>query len=156
MERANSVALRFATLFGPSMRMRLDLLPNDFAYRAVTERSIVLFDAQSVRTFLHVNDAVRAYMLAYNHPEKMVGEVFNVGDERMNVSKLQIAETIKGLVPVEIINSRLADLAKRNFIASFEKFKRLGFERQITLELGLQDLIRIYSWYQPLSRFKNI
>ncbi len=156
MERKNSVSLRFATLFGTSHKMRCDLLLNDFVYKAVTERSVVLFDCHSVRTFLHVRDAVESYMMIARDPASMCGEVYNVGANNMNYSKLQLAEKIREFIPFEIIQSDLEDPDRRDFIINFDKIQALGFNAKITMEEGITELLDLYSWYRPYSVFRTI
>ena len=88
LQRENTISLRFATLYGVSSRMRVDLLVNDFVGKAVMERCLVLFESSTKRTFLHVRDAIAGYMMALEQFETMKGQIFNVGDESMNYSKM--------------------------------------------------------------------
>lgn len=156
MQRKNSISFRFATLFGVSRKMRADLLLNDFVYRAVKERSLVLFDCDSVRTFLHVRDAIQAYLMVIKQADKMCGEIYNVGDNDMNYSKLDLAKKVKEFVQFEIVESRLDDPDQRNFIINFDKVKKLGFKPTITVDEGIKELVHLYSWYQPYNIFKTI
>jgi len=155
-ERKNSISLRFATLFGVSPKMRVDLLVNDFVYKAVNERSIVLFDARSSRTFLHVSDAISAYILALNNVERMCGQVYNVGDDRLNFTKQQIAEAIREHVNFEIVNSRLPDMDVRDFKVSFDKIKSLGFSVNHSLDDGIRELLKLYHFYKPHLNYRVI
>lgn len=156
MQRRNSVSFRFATLFGASRRMRCDLLLNDFVYRAVNDRSIVLFDSHSVRTFLHVRDAIKAYVMAYHHPEKFVGQIFNVGSSTMNFSKIELARIIQRHLQNEIIETQLADPDRRDFIINFDKITAQGFTSTYSIEDGIEELLRLYSWYQPFQNYRPI
>jgi len=156
MTRENSIAFRFATLFGASLKMRPDLMLNDFVHKAVTERSLVLFDEHSVRTFLHVNDSIRTYLMALDDARPFIGNVFNVGSEKMNFSKLDIAQRIKKYVEMEIVHSSLADLDKRDFIIDFSRIAELGFELSVDLDTGIQELIRLYNWYRPYVPYQTI
>jgi nucleoside-diphosphate-sugar epimerase len=156
MSRENSIALRFATLFGVAPRMRRDLLVNDFTMRAVQERSLVLFDSSSVRTFLHVDDAIRCYHMTLQKTNEMIGQVFNVGSDTLNYSKLQIAEKIKEQVPVEIIDSSLVDPDLRSFIIKFKKIETLSFHPTISLEEGIEELVRLYQFYEPNRPYQII
>lgn len=156
MEREGSIALRFATVFGISPRMRRDLLPNDFVMRAVQERALVLFDSSSVRTFLHIDDAIASYVLALERWEEMAGGVFNVGSEKLNLSKMQIAEKIREYVDFEIIDSTLDDLDARDFIINFDKISALGFEPKKTLDEGIRELVRLFRVYRPTMPFPAI
>lgn len=156
MEREGSTSLRFATIFGISPRMRRDLLPNDFVMRAVQERNLVLFDSASVRTFLHVDDAIDSYLLTLERWEDMSGEVFNVGSEKLNLSKMQIAQKIKEYVDFEIIDSSLADLDKRDFVINFDKISALGFEPKTTLDEGVRELVKLFRFYRPTTPYRAI
>ncbi len=156
LQHPNSIVFRFATLFGASPKMRPDLLLNDFVYKAVTERSIVLFDRHSVRTFLHVRDAVAAYTMALHHPKKMAGKIYNVGTSQMNYSKLEIAERIGKQVDTKIINSGLVDPDPRNFIINFDRITELGFRATVDLDEGIDELVRLYAWYRPYSVYVTI
>jgi nucleoside-diphosphate-sugar epimerase len=154
--RPNSIAFRFATLFGASLKMRPDLLLNDFVGKAVTERSIVLFDCHSVRTFLHVRDAIAAYLMVLDQSEDMVGKVYNVGSSDMNYSKLEVAEHIAAQVDMRIIESALVDSDPRNFFINFDRISALGFRPTVSLDEGIEELVRLYSWYRPYSVYVTI
>lgn len=156
LEHQNSISFRFATLFGVSPKMRIDLLLNDFAYKAVTQRSLVLFDSASVRTFLHVRDAIAAYVMAIDQPENLVGEIFNVGSSEMNFSKRDIAEMIHKHIKYEMVESKLDDPDRRDFILNFDKLHALGFKPRISLDEGVKELVNLYSWYQPFNFYKTI
>jgi nucleoside-diphosphate-sugar epimerase len=156
MDKDNSIALRFATLFGVSPKMRCDLLLNDFVYKAVADRCLVLFESQSKRTFLHVRDAIRSYLLAVEKFEMMKNNIFNVGDESMNYSKMEITERIKQLCDFTIIDSEVKDLDVRNFLISYDKIKRYGYKIKYTLDEGIKELLKLYSFYRPYIPFKTI
>lgn len=156
MERANSISLRWATVFGISPRMRAGLLVNDFVERAVQERTIVLYDADSRRTFMHVDDLVRGYMFALHNVEHMRGEVFNMGSRKLNFTKREIAESIRGKTECDIIEAKLGDADVRNFLVSFEKARLLGFDCQRTLQDGIDELVKLYRFYTPHSFIKPI
>lgn len=156
MEKENSIALRFATIFGISPKMRIDLLVNDFVYKAVNDRCIVLFEGQTKRTFLHIKDAIRAYVMALEKIDLMKNEIYNVGDNTFNFSKAEIAEKIKDYTGCEIIDSDMPDLDLRSFVISFEKIHRLGYKTLYTLDDGIEELIRLYKFYKPFSTYKTI
>ena len=156
MSRRNSISFRFATLFGVSLKMRCDLLVNDFTYKAVTEKNLVLYGEESIRSFLHVRDAVRAYLAVLVQRDQMVGQVYNVGSNSMNHSKIQIAELINEHTEVDVIRSQMTDADPRNFLVNFDKLTALGFEATIGLSQGVQELINLYRWYQPNRPFVTI
>lgn len=155
-EHANSVSLRFATVFGPSPKMRMDLMVNDFTYRAVKEGMVVLFDSYAKRTFIHVDDAVDSYVFTLEKWDKMKGQVFNVGNDSLNYSKLEIAKLVSKYVDYKIIDSDIKDRDVRHFIINFNKIKSLGFVPQNTVEDGIRELVRMYQFYTYFSHFKTI
>lgn len=156
MEHQNSISLRFATLFGVSPKMRSDLLVNDFTCKAVHDRCIVLFEAGARRTFLHVRDAVRAYLLAMEQSQKMKNNIYNVGHESLNFTKLEIAGAIKEKTCCTVIDSPIQDVDQRNFTISFDKIRAFGYEPQVTLDQGIDELVSLYRFYKPYSAFRTI
>jgi nucleoside-diphosphate-sugar epimerase len=155
-ERDNSISLRFATIFGVSPKMRNDLLVNDFTYRAMNDRTLVLFDSHSKRTFMHIKDAISGYLFALDWVNEMCGQVFNVGNSELNLSKLDIANAIHKYVPFEIVDSSLADVDVRNFNVSFKKINTLSYKTNYTLDDGITELIKLYSFYKIYSHFNII
>jgi nucleoside-diphosphate-sugar epimerase len=99
LTRENSISFRLATVFDMSPRMRLDLLVNDFVYRAVNDRTVVLFEAHFKRNFIHVRDVARAFIHGIENFEKMKGEPYNVGLSDANLSKAELCGVIKQHVP---------------------------------------------------------
>ena len=156
MERENSIALRFATIFGFSPKMRLDLMVNDFAYKAVKEGVLVLFDSFAKRTFMHIDDAANCYIMAFKNFEKMKGDVYNAGGNHLNYSKREIAELIKQKVDFKIIESNVQDKDLRHFIVNFNKIEKAGFKPKVTIEEGINELLKVYKFYEYYSHFKTI
>lgn len=156
MERANSISLRWATVFGVSARMRAGLLVHDFVDRAVQERTIVLYDADSRRTFMHVDDLVRGYVFALNNVEHMRGQVFNMGSNDLNYTKREIAERIRAKVGCDIMEAKMGDTDVRNFMVSFAKARALGFDCKRTLDEGIAQLVKLFRFYTPNSFIKPI
>jgi len=156
LDRQNSISLRFATVFGISPKMRNDLLVNDFTYKAINDRAIVLFGGHSKRTFIHILDAIEAYLFALDHADGMREKIFNVGDESLNFSKLDIARAIRNHVEFEIIDSSLPDLDVRDFLVSFKRIRNLGFGTRFSLDDGIRELLRLYSFYKSHSHFSVI
>ena len=152
----NVVNLRFATVFGFAPKMRMDLMVNDFTYKAVKERVLVLFDSFAKRTFIHVDDAADCYLFTMENFEKMKGQIFNAGSNKLNYSKADIADLIKKKVDYNIVNSELSDKDLRHFIVNFDKIEKLGFKPKITVEEGIDELIKIYSFYECFSHYKTI
>ena len=156
MLHPNSVSFRFATLFGVSRKMRSDLLVNDFVFKAVSERSLVLFDSKSIRTYLHVKDAVAAYLMITENPSKFSGQIFNVGSNDFNFSKLDLAKKIQEHIDFKIIDSDLNDFDKRNFIINYDKIYALGFKPLISIGDGIKELKKLYSFFRPYLPYQII
>ncbi len=144
LDGGSGITFRLATAFGISPRMRLDLLVNDFTWRAVEDRFIVLFEAHHKRNFIHVRDIARVFLHGITHYENMNGEPFNVGLDDANLSKLELCEAIRREVP-QFVWSEAAvgeDPDKRNYIVSNEKIGRAGFKPEVSLEQGIAELVR--------------
>lgn len=147
MERQNSVSLRWPTVFGVSARMRDDLMVNDFVRRAIQERVLVLYDPDSIRTFIFISDQVNGYVHAMADWQSFVGEVVNMGSKHLNYSKRQIASAVREKVPCEIIVAKSGDKDPRNFVVNYDKALKLGFSCQQTLQDGIDDLKKLYVFY---------
>jgi nucleoside-diphosphate-sugar epimerase len=156
LDRGHCVTFRFATLFGISPRMRLDLLVNDFTYRALTDRVLVLFEAHFKRNFLHVRDAARAFTHVLQNYESMKGRPYNVGLSSANLSKLELCQLIKRHLPgLQVIEANLGeDPDKRNYIVSNERIEQTGYRPQFGLDDGIGELIRGYTALRQ-SLFSN-
>jgi len=143
MERQNSISFRLATVFGMSPRMRLDLLVNDFTYKALNDKSIVLFESHFKRNFIHVRDVASVFKLAIDNPDNFVGEIFNVGLSNANLSKYELCEVIKKFLPNFEIYKSLSgkDPDQRNYLVSNEKIEKKGFKPRISIEDGINELI---------------
>ena len=144
MHHPNSVSFRLATVFGLSPRMRLDLLVNNFVFRAVTDGFVIIFEGHFKRNYIHVCDVTNAFKLALDHPDKFAGEIFNVGLSEANISKLELCERIKKLVPnFTYIEAPLGkDPDQRNYIVSNEKIENRGFKPSVGLDEGLAELVK--------------
>lgn len=156
MQHPNSISLRFATVFGFSPKMRMDLMVNDFTYKALKEGVVVLFDSYAKRTFIHIDDAVRAYNFALDNSNKMSANIYNAGGNSMNFSKLEIAEAIKKQINYSIIDSDVKDKDVRHFIIDFSKIKSLGFEPKITLDEGITQMLEIFHYYDYFTHYRTI
>lgn len=141
-----AATFRFATVFGSAPRMRLDLLVNDFTYRAVNDRFVVLFEPHFKRNYLHVRDAGQAFIHTIKNYGKMKGKAYNVGLSDANLSKLELCEAIQRLIPQFQfpISDVGEDPDKRNYIISNKRIEATGFKPKISLEAGLRDLIKGY------------
>ncbi|MCD4830495.1 MAG: NAD-dependent epimerase/dehydratase family protein [Anaerohalosphaeraceae bacterium] len=146
LDAGNCITLRLATVFGASPKMRLDLLVNDFVYRAVYDRFIVLFEAHFKRNYIHIRDVARAFLHAIDNFETMKNEPYNVGLSNCNISKRQLCEEIKKYVSeFHIVESEIGkDPDKRDYIVSNEKIESAGYEPQFSLQFGIKELIKTY------------
>ena len=147
-DKENAVSLRFATVFGVSPKMRNDLMVNDFTYKSIVERNIVVFCGHSKRTFVHIDDVIDSYIFVLDNFQIAKNSIYNVGDVSLNFSKIDIANSIKKYVDFELIDSTLPDLDSRDFQVSFEKINRLGFKTKLTLDDGIRDLKTLYNFYR--------
>ena len=147
-DKENTISLRFATVFGVSPKMRNDLMVNDFTYKAISERNVVVFCGHSKRTFVHIDDVLYSYIFVLDNFNLSKNNVYNVGDEKLNFSKVDIANTIKKYVDFELIDSSLPDLDSRDFQVSFDKINSLGFKTKFNLDDGIKDLKNLYSFYR--------
>tara|TARA_R100000963_G_scaffold32082_1_gene23630 strand:+ start:525 stop:1460 length:936 start_codon:yes stop_codon:yes gene_type:complete len=150
----SGVVLRLATVFGLSPRMRLDLLVNDFVYRAVTDKLLVLFQSSFKRNYIHVRDIANTFLFVIENYDKCVGEPFNVGLSMANLSKLELAQCIKQYIPELVIIEEefTEDFDKRNYIVSNEKLESLGWSPKFTLDDGIKELIK---GYQLITTFRD-
>ena len=144
MDRENSISLRLATVFGMSPRMRLDLLVNDFTYKALNDKSIVLFESHFKRNFIHVRDVADVFNLAIKNPDNFVGNIFNVGLSNANLSKYELCKLIKKFLPsFEIYKSVTGkDPDQRNYLVSNKKIEKNGFKPKVSIEEGINELIK--------------
>jgi nucleoside-diphosphate-sugar epimerase len=146
LERQNSITLRLATVFGASPRMRLDLLVNDFVYRAVTDRAVVIFEGHFKRNYLHVRDAARVFLHAIDHFDQMKGRPYNVGLEDANLSKLELCALIRKHLPgfVYLEAPIGEDPDKRDYVVSNARILATGFRPAWDLDRGIVELIKAY------------
>lgn len=146
LKRGNGVILRLATVFGVSPRMRQDLLVNDFTYKAVVDGYLVLFEGHFKRNYIHVQDIARTFEFMIENYDQCRGQVYNVGLSTANLSKMELAETIKKYVPNLVIKQDefKEDFDKRNYIVSNEKIEKLGWKPMYDLDYGIKQLIEAY------------
>lgn len=152
MKYGNSAAFRFATAFGVSPRMRLDLLINDLTYVASTQKCLVIYESHFMRTFIHVRDIARVFHFTIENQDNMRGEAYNVGSNSMNYSKKDICEMIKEKTGCYVHYADFdGDVDKRDYVVSYEKINSLGFETTIKVEEGIDELLKCF----PLIRIDN-
>jgi nucleoside-diphosphate-sugar epimerase len=146
LDFGNAVSLRLATVFGMSPRMRLDLLVNDFVYRAVNDRALVLFEAHFKRNYLHVRDVAGAFLHTIDHRDDMRGRPFNVGLSEANLSKRELCERIQAQLPAfTFLEAAFAeDPDKRDYIVSNARMEATGWRPNHSLDDGIAELIKGY------------
>ena len=144
MEHPNAISFRLATVFGMSPRMRIDLLVNDFTYRAVTDRFVVLFESSFKRNYIHVRDVSRVFQHGLAGFARMKGRIYNVGLSDANVSKRELCEVIRRHVPdFAVLEAPVGkDPDQRNYIVSNAKIEATGFRPQTSLDAGVQELVK--------------
>tara|TARA_Y100001970_G_C14063198_1_gene765296 strand:- start:149 stop:1087 length:939 start_codon:yes stop_codon:yes gene_type:complete len=157
LEMGNAVTFRLATVFGASPRMRMDLLVNDFVYRAFNDQFIVLFESHFKRNYIHIRDISSVFIHAINNYNSMKGEAYNVGLSNANLSKMELCKKIKNHIPdFHIFESEIAeDPDKRDYIVSNEKIEKTGWEPNYNLDDGIKELIKAYS-YLTVNHYKNL
>jgi len=154
LDSGNGIALRLATVFGMSYRMRMDLLVNDFVYKALTDGYLVLFESHFIRNYIHIRDIANTFVFMIENYEKCNNNAFNVGLTSANCTKLELAQTIQKYVPDLVIveNNFKQDFDQRNYMVSNNKLESQGWVPTFTLEDGIQELIE---GYQLINKFKN-
>lgn len=157
LQRENSISFRLATVFGMSSRMRLDLLVNDFTYRAFNDGFIVIFEGHFKRNYIHIRDVARAFIHGIENFDKMKGEAYNVGLSDANLSKLELCAKIKEHIPTfTIMEAEIGkDPDQRNYIVSNDKIEATGFKPQFSLDMGIKELIKGYTIINN-SKFSNV
>lgn len=157
LDRENVVSFRLATVFGASPRMRTDLLVNDFVYKAIKDKYIVLFEENFKRNFIHVRDVANVFKYSINNFKQFKNNIFNVGLSSANISKLELCELIKKYIPnfsikVDTISN---DPDKRNYIVSNKKLEKTGFKTLYSLDDGILELNKLYKSIKDY-RYRNI
>lgn len=147
LERGNSISFRLATVFGTSPRMRMDLLVNDFVYRAVMDRAVVVFEGHFKRNYIHIRDVARAFLHALENFETMKDKAYNVGLDDANLSKLELCAVINKQLPkfVYVEASIGEDPDKRDYIVSNARLYATGFTPEWSLQRGITELIKAYT-----------
>ena len=157
MQHQNAISFRLATVFGMSPRMRIDLLVNDFTYRAVYDGFVVIFEGHFKRNYIHVKDISRVFQHGLENHDKMKGQIYNVGLTEANVSKLELCKKIKEQIPEFIfLEAPLGkDPDQRNYIVSNKKIELTGYKPIYSLEMGIKDLIKGYTMIKN-TKFGNV
>jgi nucleoside-diphosphate-sugar epimerase len=157
MQHLNAISFRLATVFGMSPRMRIDLLVNDFTYRAVTDRFVVLFESNFKRNYIHIRDVSRVFHHGIANFATMRGNIYNVGLSSANVSKRELCEFIRLQQPDFVFLEAPVgkDPDQRNYIVSNAKLEATGFKPNVTLDMGIGELLKGYRMLRN-TRYGNI
>jgi nucleoside-diphosphate-sugar epimerase len=157
LDKGNAITFRLATVFGMSPRMRMDLLVNDFVYRAFKDRFIVLFEEHFRRNYIHVRDVAKAFSFGVENSDSMVGQAFNVGLSSANLTKRQLCKKIQGFVPEFYVHSAKIgeDPDKRDYLVSNDKIESLGWTPDYSLDDGILELLKGYQILRP-NNFVNV
>jgi nucleoside-diphosphate-sugar epimerase len=159
LDNTDGICFRLATVFGVSPRMRTDLLVNDFVYKAITDKYIVVFEKTFKRNFIHVKDVASVFLFMIQNYETYKGQVFNVGLSDANLSKQELLETIQKYVSnfAVVYDDYYEDPDKRDYIVSNEKVESTGWYPTWSIEDGISELIRGYKMIVPRmgAEFRN-
>lgn len=155
--KGNAVTFRLATVFGMSPRMRLDLLVNDFTYRAYKDRFIILFEEHFRRNYIHIRDVADAFVFAIEHYDQMKGEPYNLGLSSANYTKRQLCEKIKNHILDFYIHTAPVgeDPDKRDYIVSNDKIESMGYKPKYSVDMGIRELLKGYRIISP-NRYANV
>ena len=147
LERENSISFRLATVFGMASRMRMDLLVNDFVYRAVTDRALVIFEGHFKRNYIHIRDVARVFLHGLQNFETMRGRAYNVGLEDANLTKLELCAVIQKHLPKFVyLEAPIGeDPDKRDYIVSNQRILSTCWAPEWTLDRGIRELIKGYT-----------
>ncbi len=151
----NAIVFRPATAFGLSPRMRLDLLLNDFVYRALRDGSLVVYQPDFMRAFIHVRDFARAFSFALDHAEAMSGQIYNLGDESLNLTKGDLARRISDRVGCALKIVEGEDPDQRNYTVDFTKLRALGYRAEVSIDDGIEELRRGLAVIELPNPFSN-
>jgi nucleoside-diphosphate-sugar epimerase len=156
LERENSISFRLATVFGVSPRMRIDLLVNDFTYRAVKDHFIVIFEGHFKRNYIHIRDVARVFLHGILQFDSMKGEIYNVGLSDSNLSKIDLCEVIQKILPDFFFHEAEVgkDPDQRNYVVSNAKIEATGFKPAYSLSQGIHELIKGYTMIKE-NRYRN-
>lgn len=157
LKSQRAISLRLATVFGPSPRMRLDLLVNDFVYKASHDRYLVLFEEHFKRNYIHIRDVAETFLFAIKNYDKMVGQAFNVGLSSANLNKKELCECIAKHLPHFYFHSAPVgeDPDKRDYIVSNDKLESLGWLAKVNIDEGIKELVHLYKFLKE-NQFRNI
>lgn len=155
--KSQNVALRFATVFGISPRMRLDLLVNNLMYDAIHLKQLVIYEGEFKRTFIHNSDAIRSIIFCLNNFKKLKNQVYNIGDNKMNYKKIEIAKLIQKHTNCFIYDSKHGtDLDQRDYEVSYKKINQKGFKCEVFLDSVMNNMLKVISNMKINHQWSNV
>jgi nucleoside-diphosphate-sugar epimerase len=158
LSKKNTTALRIATAFGMSPRLRLDLLLNNFVIKAIQDKKIDIYESFHRRSFIHVTDIARAFCFAIENLKTMQGSPYNVGSKKLNFTKMQLAKIIQKHVDCEIIEGKGSDSDQRDYVIDFNKINKIGFDCEVLLDDGISEAVESLRYLigtGEFEKFKN-
>ncbi len=156
-ENKNFIIYRFATAFGLSPRMRLDLLINDFTFRAVKDKTLIVYEKEFMRTFIHVKDIARSFLHAMENFETMNGQIYNVGDDKLNFSKENVCRALQKKFDYYLHFADTGrDIDQRNYMVDYSKIHATGFYCEIGLEEGMDEIIKASQVIEIKNPYSNV
>jgi nucleoside-diphosphate-sugar epimerase len=143
-DEPNTISYRFATGFGVSPCMRVNLLVNDFTHQAMTNKCLNIFQADFRRTFIHVRDMSRAFIFGLKNYSRMSHNIYNVGANNLNWTKRELAEYIAGKTGAFVNYAETGkDLDQRDYEVDYSRIKNNGFGCSVTMEQGIDELMKV-------------
>lgn len=153
----NMIGFRFATAFGISPRLRLDLMPNDFVFQALRVGNLIVYQKNVRRTFVHVTDMARAFLHGIENYDRMKNEIYNVGDESMNATKEDIANLVKKYVKFYLHFAEIGtDPDMRDYEVSYQKMRSTGYQTQVSLDDGIQEIVSALKLVKQENPYSNV
>jgi len=120
-------------------------------------RNLIVYERSFKRTFIHVIDMARSFLFALENVARMNGQVYNVGSETMNYSKEDVANLLKQKFDFYL---HYADVGKdedqRNYEVSYAKMNALGYRTSISVEEGIEELIKAYQVIDLKNPYANV
>lgn len=142
-EKGNYITYRFATGFGLSPRLKFDLMIHDFIYQAIKNKALVVYEGDAKRSFIHVWDMARALVFTLDNFQTMKNQAYNVGSEKLNITKKEIAQKIKEKIDYCLGFADFnRDPEQRNYEVSYAKIREKGFEVTVDIDKGITELIQ--------------
>jgi nucleoside-diphosphate-sugar epimerase len=145
----NNIVFRFSGAFGVSPKMRHDNLIHDFVLQSLSGTPLSVYESHFIRQFVHVKDMADSILFAIRNWEKMQGNIFNIGNPKIELTKRQLVERIAKHHSFEFrFENSGKDLEKRDYPISFKKILEYGFSPRIDLDEGIIELLGFYDTEQ--------